>query len=108
MKDISLRLNEQFSAYSDLASVPIDKKAYPSQDISFSLFPALRKFRSRSLAEFPLPPPSMKVAISPERQYANVLHIEKYHHSFRIAGGVNQPKILESVLSDGSTFRELV
>lgn len=108
VKDISRRLGEQFSAYSDLASIPIDKKAHPSLDISFSSFPTLRRFRSRSLAEFALPPPSMKIAVSPERQYANVPYIEKYHHSFRIAGGVNQPKILESVLSDGSTFRELV
>jgi len=108
VKDISQRLGEQFSAYSDLASVPIDKTAHPSSDISFSSFPALRRFRSRSLAEFPLPPPSMKIAVSSERQYANVPYIERYHHSFRIAGGVNQPKILESVLSDGSTFRELV
>ena len=50
----------------------------------------------------------MKIAVSHDREYANVLYIERYHHSFRIAGGVNQPKILESVLSDGSTFRELV
>ena len=108
LKDISRRLGEQFSAYSDLASVPIDKKTHPSVDIPFSSFPALRKFRSRSLAEFPLPPPSMKIIISPERQYANIPYIERYHYSFRIAGGVNQPKILESVLSDGRTFRELV
>lgn len=105
--EISLRLNEQFSAYSDLAKTPVDKKQ-GMKEIQMSMFPHLRKFRSNALADLRLPPPSLKLPVYPDRRYAELLHIQKYHHTFRIAGGVNQPKILDSVLSNGDSFRELV
>lgn len=108
VRDISVRLGDQLSAYSDLANIPIDKKAKSSPEIPLSSYPALRWFRSKSLAELSLPPPSMNMPFSPEREYGNFPYIQKYNHSFRIAGGVNQPKILDSVLSNGTSFRELV
>jgi serine-protein kinase ATM len=108
VRDIAFRLESQFSMYSDLASTPIDKKAHPSNEFLFSSYPTLRAFRSKTLAEASLPPPSMRITVSPDRDYANVPYVQKYRHSFKIAGGVNQPKILDSILSNGSSFRELV
>lgn len=54
--DLSVRLTEQFSAYSELAGTPIDKKAQYPPDIPFSSFPTLRKFRSGMLTDLCLPP----------------------------------------------------
>ena len=105
--EISIRLNQQFNAYSDLANTPVDKK-HGTKQIQMSMYPHLRKFRSNTLADLRLPPPSLKLPVSLDRHYADILCIQKYHHSFRIAGGVNQPKILDSVLSNGNSFRELV
>jgi ataxia telangiectasia mutated family protein len=107
-RDISSTLHQQFRAYSDLASIPVDKKIKATQELQFSSYPALRKFRTKELLDLSLPPPSMKIPVSPNREYGNIPCIQKYHHSFRIAGGVNQPKILDSVLSNGTGFRELV
>jgi ataxia telangiectasia mutated family protein len=107
VNEISVRLYQQFMAYSELANTPVDKKQ-GAKEIQMSMYPSLRKFRSNTLADLHLPPPSLKLPVSHDRRYADILYIQKYHHSFRIAGGVNQPKILDSVVSNGNSFRELV
>ncbi len=107
-QELSVRLADLFSSYSELAKLPISKNTHQGNDISLSSYPGLRKFRSKALADMRLPPPSLEIPISPTNDYATVPFVQKYHHSFKIAGGVNQPKILDSVLSTGKSFRELV
>ena len=103
------RLVDQFAAYSEFASLPVNKRVHPNNEVPLSAYPSLRKFRSKVMVEdMQLPPPSLVISISPERNYSNVPYIQKYRQTFRLAGGVNQPKILESVLSNGKSFRELV
>lgn len=109
-QELSVRLADFFSSYSELAKVPItsSKNIHQGNDISLSSYPGLRRFRSKALADMRLPPPSLEIPISPTSEYTTVPFVQKYHHSFKIAGGVNQPKILDSVLSTGKSFRELV
>jgi serine-protein kinase ATM len=108
LRDLANILGDQFSAYSDLANLPIDKKTQPNSEIQLSAYPSLRKFRSKALEDVRLPPPTLGIPVSPECNYGSVPYIQKYHHTFKIASGVNQPKILDSVLSNGRSFRELV
>ena len=107
-QELSVRLSEFYSSYSELAKVPVNKNTHQGNDIPLSNYPGLRKFRSKTLADLRLPPPSLDIPISPISDYASLPFVQKYHHSFKIAGGVNQPKILDSVLSTGKSFRELV
>lgn len=107
-QELSVRLADFLSSYSELAKIPVNKNAHQGNDISLSSYPGLRRFRSKGLADLRLPPPSLEIPISPTNDYASVPFVQKYHHSFKIAGGVNQPKILDSVLSTGKSFRELV
>ena len=106
--DISSKLHEQFSAYSDLASLPVERNTQGGTDIPLNSYQSLRRFRQQGLPSLLLPPPSMKIPVSPDCQYATIPYVHKYNTTFRIAGGVNQPKILDCVLSNGNTFRELV
>ena len=108
IRELFTTLFDMYSAYSDLANLPIDKRSHAGNEIPISSCPGLRKFRAKSFADLRLPPPSLKIPISPDLDYSTLPFIKKYHHSFRIAGGINQPKILDSVLSNGALFRELV
>jgi serine-protein kinase ATM len=113
MGDISLyhltmRLEKQFSSYSDLASLPTTAKAPPSDSFSFDSFPTLREFQSKKMDPLRLPPPGMEITVQSDRDYRSVPYVQNYSRTFNIAGGVNRPKILDSILSDGRRFRELV
>jgi serine-protein kinase ATM len=107
-RELSVRLSDFFSSYAELARIPVNKNTHQGNDIPLTHYPGLRKFRSKSLTDMRLPPPSLDFPISPTSEYASIPFVQKYHHSFKIAGGVNQPKILDSVLSTGKSFRELV
>ena len=107
-QELLARLADFFSSYSDLAKLPVNKNTHQGNYIPLSQYPGLRKFRSKGLSDLRLPPPSLDIPISPTSDYASLPFVQKYHHSFKIAGGVNQPKILDSTLSTGRSFRELV
>jgi serine-protein kinase ATM len=108
VKELSTRLYGVYSTYSDLANVPLNKKDPPRTEYQMSSYPSLKRFRSKDLANLPSPPPSLEIPVSPDGDYTAVPFVQKYHQSFWLAGGVNQPKILDSVLSNGNSFRELV
>lgn len=101
-------LFDLYSAYSDLANLPLDKKSHAGAKLAFSAYPGLRLFHSKGIVGLHLPPPSLKLPISLDLDYSNVPYISKFDQSFKIAGGINQPKILDSSLSNGKQFRELV
>lgn len=101
VKDLSIRLSTQYEAYSALADTPVTKDM---TDIKFSSYPTLHYYRSSST----LPPPSMPVPVSLERHYSNVPSISKYKATFKLASGINLPKIVDCTLTDGTSFRELV
>jgi ataxia telangiectasia mutated family protein len=108
LQDLVARINVMFSAYSDLASIPTQKTdRRVNNEIALSSYPTLRRFRNL-LQDLRLPPPSLDLPVSPDGNYSSVPYVQQYHHSFEVAGGVNQPKILKSMLSDGKNVRELV
>jgi len=100
VKDLSVRLAAQYESYSALADIPVNN----SPDLKFASYPSLQSFRSAST----LPPPSMPIPVSIQRQYSNVASIHKYKGQFILASGVNRPRIVDCTLSDGKGFRELV
>ncbi|KAM9038350.1 serine-protein kinase ATM isoform X1 [Sarcophilus harrisii] len=52
--------------------------------------------------------PTMEIKIDPTGEYENVVTIRSFKQEFRLAGGLNLPKIIDCVGSDGKERRQLV
>ncbi|KAH8197245.1 hypothetical protein TruAng_008603 [Truncatella angustata] len=61
-----------------------------------------------ALAQYRIPPPTLQVELSPDRDYSRVPHVMKVDSSMSIASGVSAPKIITLVGSDGKRYRQLV
>lgn len=62
----------------------------------------------RDLARYPIPPPTMQVKLSPEKDYSKVPLIVKFEPNMCIASGVSAPKIITARGSDGKSYKQLV
>ncbi|KAI0128353.1 phosphatidylinositol 3 [Xylariales sp. AK1849] len=61
-----------------------------------------------SLAQYHIPPPTMQIELSPNKDYSNIPHVIKLEPSMTIASGVSAPKIITLVGSNGKRFKQLV
>ncbi|KAF4787679.1 Serine-protein kinase ATM [Turdus rufiventris] len=52
--------------------------------------------------------PTMEIKVDPTGQYENLVTISSFKREFRLAGGMNLPKIIDCVGSDGKERRQLV
>ncbi|KAI1242007.1 hypothetical protein IHE44_0005519 [Lamprotornis superbus] len=52
--------------------------------------------------------PTMEIKVDPTGQYENLVTISSFKQEFRLAGGMNLPKIIDCVGSDGKERRQLV
>ncbi|XP_064027162.1 serine-protein kinase ATM isoform X2 [Pogoniulus pusillus] len=52
--------------------------------------------------------PTMEIKVDPTGQYENLVTIRSFKPEFRLAGGLNLPKIIDCVGSDGKERRQLV
>nr|XP_014351298.1 PREDICTED: serine-protein kinase ATM [Latimeria chalumnae] len=52
--------------------------------------------------------PTMEVKVDPSGKYENLVTVSSFRAEFRLAGGVNLPKIIDCVGSDGKERRQLV
>ncbi|KAI1867676.1 uncharacterized protein JN550_006817 [Neoarthrinium moseri] len=61
-----------------------------------------------SLSQYKIPPPTMQIELSPDRDYSKIPHVIKLEPSMSIASGVSAPKIITLVGSNGQRFKQLV
>ena len=54
------------------------------------------------------PPPTMSIALRPDRNYSDVPTIAKWQPDFSIASGISMPKIATAVTTDGKKYKQLV
>ncbi|KAL1781773.1 serine-protein kinase ATM [Sigmodon hispidus] len=52
--------------------------------------------------------PTMEIKVDPTGEYENLVTIKSFKMEFRLAGGLNLPKIIDCVGSDGKERRQLV
>ncbi|XP_041054809.1 serine-protein kinase ATM isoform X1 [Carcharodon carcharias] len=52
--------------------------------------------------------PTMELKVDPSGRYENIITVKSFGSQFRLAGGVNLPKIIDCVGSDGKERRQLV
>ena len=54
------------------------------------------------------PPPTMSIALRPDRNYSDVPTIAGWQPEFTIASGISMPKIATAVTTDGKKYKQLV
>ncbi|KAK4238937.1 hypothetical protein C8A03DRAFT_32994 [Achaetomium macrosporum] len=60
------------------------------------------------MAKYPIPPPTMQIALSASQNYSDVPMIHKFEPEMSIASGVSAPKIITAVGTNGQRFKQLV
>ncbi|SPQ22818.1 0b0fe9a6-1bc3-4cf6-be12-8e6de58198de [Thermothielavioides terrestris] len=60
------------------------------------------------LSKYPIPPPTMQIALSASLDYSDVPMIHKFEPEMSIASGVSAPKIITAVGTNGQRFKQLV
>jgi ataxia telangiectasia mutated family protein len=60
------------------------------------------------MAKYPIPPPTMQMALSASQDYSDVPMIHKFEPEMSIASGVSAPKIITAVGTNGQRFKQLV
>jgi ataxia telangiectasia mutated family protein len=61
-----------------------------------------------TFAKYPIPPPTMQIELSPDKDYSRIPLIQKFEPNMSIASGVSAPKIITAVGSDGNRYKQLV
>ncbi|KAI1489322.1 phosphatidylinositol 3 [Biscogniauxia mediterranea] len=61
-----------------------------------------------NLTKYKIPPPTMQIELSADRDYSRVPYITKLEPTMTIAGGISAPKILTVIGSNGQRFKQLV
>ncbi|RYP92132.1 hypothetical protein DL770_001713 [Monosporascus sp. CRB-9-2] len=63
---------------------------------------------STELARYRIPPPTMQIELSVDRDYSHIPYITKIEPNMTIASGVSAPKIITVVGSNGGRYKQLV
>ncbi|RYP67295.1 hypothetical protein DL771_007313 [Monosporascus sp. 5C6A] len=63
---------------------------------------------STELARYRIPPPTMQIELSVDRDYSHIPYIAKIEPNMTIASGVSAPKIITVVGSNGGRYKQLV
>ncbi|NWY72580.1 ATM kinase, partial [Erithacus rubecula] len=91
-------------AYITLAN--LDSSPWKSQRKGISIPADQPILRLKNLEDVAVP--TMEIKVDPTGQYENLVTINSFKREFRLAGGMNLPKIIDCVGSDGKERRQLV
>uniref|UniRef100_A0A8C0ZKN4 non-specific serine/threonine protein kinase n=1 Tax=Cyanistes caeruleus TaxID=156563 RepID=A0A8C0ZKN4_CYACU len=91
-------------AYITLAN--LDSTPWKSQRKGISIPADQPIIKLKNLEDVPVP--TMEIKVDPTGQYENLVTISSFRQEFRLAGGMNLPKIIDCVGSDGKERRQLV
>ncbi|KAK8090153.1 Serine/threonine-protein kinase TEL1 [Apiospora hydei] len=62
----------------------------------------------QDLTKYQIPPPTMQIELSADKDYSRIPYVTKLEDSMSIASGVSAPKIITLVGSNGKRFKQLV
>lgn len=91
-------------AYIELANYPVQKYKAETKPIPFPgmlRLPVVKDLRTIAV-------PTMDIPVDRSGNYPNITYIHKFQPTFKLAGGINLPKIISCVGSDGRSYRQLV
>lgn len=100
------RTNSQYNrlAFSDRGEKPRSGSKINVKDSTEA------QYLARDLAnpKYQIPPPTIEIELSPDKNYSHIPVMTKLEPVMTIAGGVSAPKILTVVASNGARYRQLV
>jgi ataxia telangiectasia mutated family protein len=101
VKDIVEETEKLIDAYVELAFIPLDPKKYRNHTDPLAISEKTRIRRIRDLSRVVVP----TIEEQDVKQLPTVVGFEP---AFRLAGGINLPKIVKCLASDGKHYRQLV
>ncbi|KAJ3261955.1 hypothetical protein HK103_003798 [Boothiomyces macroporosus] len=104
MERIVFNMEKLFKGYLAAAYQPIPKSKESSRRLTLDSSCILLKIK----AEAKIPVITLQQNIPVPKSYANIVYIERFESSFNLPGGINAPKVLKCVASNGKTYRQLV
>jgi ataxia telangiectasia mutated family protein len=100
------RLIQEFDiimkGYLSLSAIPYNPK---DKDRSIPTTNYLLRISDSKLS---IPPFTMDIEVSPSCQYISVPSIIRFESSYFVPGGINAPKVITCIASDGKKYRQLV
>ena len=102
--DIITRTEKLAVAYIQLANFNVDKYKNTKGPVELPSGTWLKQISN--LTNVAVPTLNMKV--DPNCQYSDIVHVIKFKPTFSLAGGINLPKIISCIGSDGVSRRQLV
>ncbi|XP_006815117.1 serine-protein kinase ATM-like [Saccoglossus kowalevskii] len=91
-------------AYISVAYHDVGQQKRDTKPINLPSHLVLPKLKEMNLVAMP----TVDLAVDPSCCYENIIYIKAFESTFRLAGGVNLPKIITCIASDGSKKRQLV
>ncbi|XP_074663108.1 serine-protein kinase ATM-like [Tubulanus polymorphus] len=91
-------------AYIELANINVKKYSKQKSPINLPANILLRQLKELTNVAVP----TKELAIDPTCQYENIVYVTGFHTQFNLAGGINLPKIITCIGSDGKNCKQLV
>lgn len=103
LKEIVLGMDKLFTSYVNLANLPIPQsKASKEKTFAIDRGCSILSLDERSVlltCEFPVGAP---------RDYSDIIFISKMDKSYSLPGGINAPKVIKCLGTDGKVYKQLV
>ncbi|KAL6075751.1 non-specific serine/threonine protein kinase [Balamuthia mandrillaris] len=101
-KQLIESMSALIDAYIELAFLDVSKDKHVTTPLALST--SIKRIREMS----DVPIPTMSVPVQPDGDYDSIPHVRKFVPTFTLAGGLNLPKIVECIGSDGYFYKQLV
>lgn len=89
--------------YHQLAMLKEDRGV---ERVQMDKYPQSKAVQQR-VKEYKVPPPTLEIPLRTDMDYSEVPIVVGFHPNMRIANGISAPKIVTSLISDGSQFKQL-
>ncbi|KAJ3326194.1 hypothetical protein HDV06_000070 [Boothiomyces sp. JEL0866] len=100
MERIVFNMEKLFKGYYVAAYLPVPKNKRLTLDSSSILL--------KIKAEAKIPVITVQQSVLVPKAYENIIYIEKFESTYNLPGGINAPKVLKCIGSDGKVYRQLV
>lgn len=106
-KEIWMAIDRTNGSYHQLASSDRGEKPKSGTKINVKDSPLATQLAT-SLSRYGIPPPTLEIELSPEKDYSRIPVITKMEPTMTVAGGLSAPKIITVVASNGERYKQLV
>jgi ataxia telangiectasia mutated family protein len=96
------------NAFTELADVELPSDTKTNVNIPFDSRWSIGRINGNISSADALAIPTKAIQVDPSGQYSAITTVSGFGNGFRVVGGINLPKIIDCVGSDGQVYRQLV